>query len=244
MLRDPSFDRYDLRAVQAIVVGGGPASASLIREARRRFDAAVAVRYSCTEAGIGVGTAFDDPPGDAEESVGRAHHGVSLTIRDDEGVLGRDEVGEVCLRSPAVMTGYHRDAEATAAAFTPDGSVRTGDLGYVDDRGRLHLVGRTREMYVRGGYNVYPVEVENVLAESPLVADVVVVSRPDEVMGEIGVAFVVPVDGDRPPTLDEIRTFAESRLAHHKLPEDLRVVDDLPLTAMDKVDRSALESQL
>lgn len=244
MLRNPSFDRHDLRSLKAIVVGGGPATASLIREARRRFGAAVSVRYSCTEAGIGVGTAFDDPLEDAEISVGRPHQGVTLTVMGDDGPLAPGEVGEVCLRSPAMMAGYHRDPEATASAFTADGSVRTGDLGYVDDLGRLRLVGRTREMYVRGGYNVYPVEVENVLAEHPLVGDVAVVSRPDDVMGEIGVAFVVGAEGAEPPELDDLRAFAHDHLAHHKLPEDLRMVDDLPLTAMDKVDRSALQARL
>lgn len=244
MLRDPSFDRFDLRSLQAIVVGGGPATASLIREARRRFDAAVSVRYSCTEAGIGVGTAFDDPEEDAEVSVGRPHHGVSLTIRDEDAPLAPGEVGEVCLRSPAVMSGYHGDPAATASTFTSDGSVRTGDLGYVDDLGRLHLVGRTREMYVRGGYNVYPVEVENVLAEHPQVSDVVLVARPDDVMGEVGVAFVVPTDKTNAPTLDDLRAFADGRLARHKLPEDLHIVGDLPLTPMDKIDRGALQARL
>src|SRR5205823_2156345 len=99
--------------------------------------------------GIGLGTEADDPDEDAEVSVGRARAGIELTVRDEEGgptALG--QVGEVCLRSPAVMSGYHRDPDATRAAFTTDGAVRTGDLGWVDDQGRLRLVGRTKEMYV------------------------------------------------------------------------------------------------
>ena len=84
----------------------------------------------------------------------------------------------MCLRSAAVMQGYWRDPAATAAVFTADGAVRTGDLGYVDERGRLHLSGRSKEMYVRGGYNVYPLEVENVLADHPDVAHVAVVAAP------------------------------------------------------------------
>src|SRR6185436_21116115 len=102
--------------------------------------------------------------------------------------------------SPAVMSGYWHDDEATRAAFTTDGFVRTGDLGWLDDRGRLRLVGRGKEMYVRGGYNVHPVEVEGVLSTHPGLRAVAVVPRPDPVMGEIGVAVVVP-EGD-PPTLD------------------------------------------
>jgi acyl-CoA synthetase (AMP-forming)/AMP-acid ligase II len=95
-------------------------------------------------------------------------------------------------------------------------------------------------MYIRGGYNVYPAEVEAVLADHPLVADVAVVPRPDDVMGEVGVAVIVPVDPDRAPTLDEVRAFLAPRLARYKLPEALRLVDALPLTAMQKVDRRAL----
>jgi len=244
MLRDPDFDHRDLSSVRAIVMGGGPATPALVREARARFGAAVATRYSCTEAGVGLGTAFDDPPEDAEETVGRPHPGVELTVvvpgDPDAPPVPTGEVGEVCLRSAATMTGYWRDPAATAAAFTPSGAVRTGDLGWIDDRGRLHLAGRAKEMYVRGGYNVYPQAVEAVLVEHPAVADVALVPRPDDVMGEVGVAVVIPTDPDRPPTLDELCAFAGDRLARHELPEDLAVRDALPLTPMEKLDRRAL----
>jgi acyl-CoA synthetase (AMP-forming)/AMP-acid ligase II len=116
--------------------------------------------------------------------------------------------------------------------------VRTGDLGYVDERGRLHLVGRRKEMYVRGGYNVFPVEVEAVLASAPGVRAVAVVPRSDDVMGEIGVVVVVP-ESTR-PELSALREYAGQHLAAYKLPEDIRYVDELPLTAGDKVDRRAL----
>jgi len=241
MLAHPDFDATDLQAVRFVIAGGGPLTPDLAREVRRRFDAALATRYSCTEAGIGLGTAFDDPEEDAVVSVGRPHPHVAVALRDPE---GRDvppgEVGEVCLRSPAVMCGYWRDPEATAAAFWPDGFVRTGDLGWFDDRGRLRLVGRTSERYVRGGENVHPVEVEAVLSEHPGVAAVAVVGRPDPVMGEIGVAFVVPARPACPPTLAELRAFGAGRLAGFKLPEQLVVLDRLPLTAMEKIDRAEL----
>ena len=243
VLRDPELDEVDLSSVAAVVMGGGPATPALVREARERIGAPVAVRYSCTEAGVGVGTGFGDRPEDAEETVGRPHPGVELTIRGDDGsTLDEGEIGEVSLRSPAVMSGYHRDPGATDAAFWEDGSVRTGDLGFVDDRGRLHLVGRAKEMYVRGGYNVYPMEVEGVLAGHPGVVDVTITSRPDDVMGEIGIAVVVPTDPAAPPSLDELRSFAGAQLAHHKLPEGVCVVDALPLTPMEKVDRRAVRA--
>jgi len=241
MLRQPDFDAYDLDSVALIIAGGGPITPGLAEEARERFGAALATRYSCTEAGIGLGTAYDDPEEDAVVSVGRPLPGVELAVLDDDDQpVEPGAVGAVCIRSPAIMTGYWRDPVATAAAFTADGHVRTGDLGWVDDRGRLRLVGRSKEMYVRGGYNVYPVEVEALISQHPAVASVAVVPRPDPVMGEVGVAVVVTTEGAAPPSLAELRALAGDALAAYKLPEHLYVVDELPLTAGDKVDRAAL----
>lgn len=245
MLRHPAFDAFDLRSIRFIVVGGGPITPGLAEEARRRFDAALATRYSCTEAGIGLGTAFDDPLEDAVVSVGRPHPAVDLALLDEaDRPVPRGGVGRVCLRSAAVMSGYWHDAEATRAVFTADGFVRTGDLGWVDDAGRLRLVGRSKEMYVRGGYNVYPVEVESVLSTHPAVAAIAIAPRPDPVMGEIGVAVVVPRDAHRPPGLADLRDFGTSQLAAYKLPEAIALVDALPLTAMEKVDRAALRDRV
>ncbi|MHB8439587.1 MAG: class I adenylate-forming enzyme family protein [Acidimicrobiales bacterium] len=242
MLRHERFATTDHSSVRLIALGGGPATPALVREARSAFGVPVLMRYTCTEAGVGVGTLADDPPEDAEQTVGRARAGVSLTVRDEPGsVLPDGEIGEVCLASDAVMTGYWRDRDATAAAFTEDGAVRTGDLGYVDEQGRLHLVGRAKEMYVRGGYNVFPLEVESVLEEHPAVAHVAVAPRPDPVMGEIGVAVVVVRSGSGAElTLESLRDFGRTHLAAHKLPEALVFVEELPRTAMEKIDRRAL----
>jgi acyl-CoA synthetase (AMP-forming)/AMP-acid ligase II len=243
MLRDPNFDSYDLSSVKAIIMGGGPAAPALVREARQRFGVPVATRYSCTEAGIGTGTAFTDPDEDAEVSVGRAQPGVTLSVVDGDGNPVPDgEIGEVCLASPAVMSRYYNDPAATAAALGAGGEVRTGDLGYIDEKGRLRLAGRARERYVRGGYNVHPMEVEAVLTEHPGVTAVAVVGREDPVMGEIGVAVVVPATAGAPPSLDGLREFAGSQLARYKLPDRLLTTESLPLTAMDKLDRRTLEA--
>lgn len=245
MLREPAFDEYDLDSVQFIVAGGGPVTPGLADEARARFGAKLATRYSCTEAGIGLGTAFDDPDEDAVVSVGRPHASVDLRLLDDDDLeVPAGDVGAVCLRSPAVMDGYWRDPESTEAAFTREGFVRTGDLGWLDDGGRLRLVGRSKEMYVRGGYNVYPVEVEAVLSTHPDVAAVAVVPRADGVMGEVGIACVVPRDPATPPTLPTLREFARDRLATYKLPDAVQIVESLPLTAMEKVDRRALAERM
>jgi acyl-CoA synthetase (AMP-forming)/AMP-acid ligase II len=245
MLRRPDFDSYDLDSVGFIIVGGGPVTPGLADEARARFGARLATRYSCTEAGIGLGTAFDDPDEDAVVSVGRPHPSVDLALLDEhDHPVTAGEIGEVCLRSDAVMSEYWRDPEATRAAFTPGGFVRTGDLGWIDDQGRLRLVGRSKEMYVRGGYNVYPVEVEGVLSSHPGVAAIAIVPRADAVMGEIGVAVVVPRDDSAPPTLADLRAHGATALAAYKLPEHVQLRDSLPLTAMEKIDRRALATDV
>jgi acyl-CoA synthetase (AMP-forming)/AMP-acid ligase II len=241
MLRHDSFDKADLSSVKLVVLGGSSATAALVRETRKRLGVPVLVRYTCTEAGVGTGTDIDDPPEDAEETVGRARPGVEVTVRDDaHRSLPGGETGNVCLRSAAVMSGYFGNEDATTAVFTEDGALRTGDMGFFDERGRLHLTGRSSEMYVRGGYNVFPAEVEDALCDHPLVAHVAVAPRSDPVMGEIGVAVVVARRGDELPDLESLRGHARRRLASYKLPEDLVFVTELPRTAMDKVDRRAL----
>lgn len=240
LLRE-DVEAYDVECVTTLIVGGAASPPALVREARDRFGAAYSIRYSSTESGgCGTGTAFDADDEEALFTVGRPRGGIEVRVGDGDGreVL-RGEVGEVWLRTPTAMAGYWRDPEGTAAALS-GGWLRTGDLGRIDGRGNLRLAGRQKEMFIRGGYNVYPAEVESVLADHPAVAAVAVVPRPDEVMGEVGVAVVVPTVPALPPSLDDLRTYLEPKLARFKLPEALRIVDALPLTPMQKVDRRAL----
>jgi acyl-CoA synthetase (AMP-forming)/AMP-acid ligase II len=175
-------------------------------------------------------------------TVGRPRAQVRVEIRDDTGRPVPDgEVGELWLSSPTMFDRYWRAPEATAATIV-DGWYRTGDLGLVDPAGCIRLAGRRKEMFIRGGYNVYPMEVEAVLGRHPGVAEVAVVPREDRVMGEIGVAVVVPRDRAEPPDLDDLRARAGEELSAYKLPEDIRIVDELPLTAAHKLDRRALRS--
>lgn len=246
LLRHDDFDTTDLSSVKALIVGGGPSSPALIEEATRRFGAAYSVRYSSTESGgVGCGTAFDAPEAEALHTVGRPRPGIEADLRDDEGrPVKPGEVGEVWLRSGATMARYWQDPEATAATLTEDGWLRTGDLGRVDEQGCFVLVGRSKEMFIRGGYNVFPVEVEAVLGTHPAVADLAIVPKADPVMGEVGVAVVVPADPSAPPTLGDLNSHADGKLAVWKLPEHLLVVPELPLTAMQKVDRRALAAEV
>lgn len=241
MLRSPLMDSLDLSCVRTIIAGGAASPPALVDEARRRFGADYSIRYSSTECGgVGIGTAFDAPDEEALHTIGRPRPGVEARVVGDDGAeVPAGEVGELQLRSPAVMDGYWRDPAATEEAFAPGGWLRTGDLARVDDQGCFVLAGRRTDMYIRGGYNVFPLEVEAVLGTHPAVASVAVVPRPDEVLGEIGVAVVVPVEAARPPTLEDLRAHGAGHLARHKLPEGLVLVDALPLTTVSKVDRAA-----
>jgi acyl-CoA synthetase (AMP-forming)/AMP-acid ligase II len=172
-----------------------------------------------------------------------------LTTGDPADPAGIDdvepgEVGTVTLRSRAVMRGYWRDPERTAEAVTPDGWLVTGDLGRVGSDGNLRLVGRHTEMYIRGGYNVYPAEVENLLGDHAAITASAVVGAPAvndaRGIGEIGVLFAVPRDAGAPPELAEVRGFVKERLADYKAPDALVLVDELPVTAMGKIDKRAL----
>jgi acyl-CoA synthetase (AMP-forming)/AMP-acid ligase II len=241
MLGHPDFDQTDVSSLRLAATGGASVPPELVRDMRRRLGCPVIVRYTSTEACVSTGSRPDDLDDVIINTVGRPEQGVEMEIVDDDGaVVPGGIVGTVRLRSGAVMRRYWKDPVRTAEAISEDGWLLTGDLGRLDDAGNLTLVGRRTDMYIRGGYNVYPTEVEAVLGAHPAVEKVAVVGVGDPVLGQIGVAFVVPASQAAPPDLDELRKWIRERLADYKAPDRLRVVDDLPLTAMSKIDKRAL----
>lgn len=244
LLEHPDRPRRDLSSLRSVLLGGAPSSPALIRRVAAELGVTVAVRYSSTETGIVTASLPDDPVERLVETVGRPTEGVELRIVDDHNrPLPHGEVGEVVVRSPATMRGYWRAPAATAATIDADGWVHTGDAGCLDADDYLRLKGRQSEMYIRGGFNVYPEEVENHLARHPDVARVAVVGVPDATLGETGWAFVVPRDAAAPPRLDDLRAFVGAEMAGFKRPDGLTIVDELPVTAMFKVDRMALKAR-
>jgi acyl-CoA synthetase (AMP-forming)/AMP-acid ligase II len=228
-------------------IGGASIPPDLVRRMRETLRCPVITRYTSTEAGVTTSTLATDPDEVIATTVGRPTPEVELAIVDpaDGSPRAVGEVGEVICRSPAMMRGYWRDPELTARVIDRDGWLHTGDLGFVGRDGNLRLVGRLKEMYIRGGYNVYPVEVEGVLGDHPAVAAVAVVSTPDPVLGEIGVAFVVPAAGADPAALsrDALRAWCRARVADYKAPDRIVVVDELPTTSMLKIDKRALTAR-
>jgi acyl-CoA synthetase (AMP-forming)/AMP-acid ligase II len=201
MLRSPELALRNWSHVSRIVAGGGPSAPALVSEARQRFGARYSIRYSSTESGgCGTGTAFDADDEEALYTAGKPRGGVQVEIRnDDVQPVANGDVGELWMRSPTQMTCYWNDPTTTAETII-DGWIATGDMARLDDRGNVILTGRRKEMYTRGGYNVFPTEVEAVLAGHPSVAQVAVYPVADGVMGEIGVAAIVPRSAHDPPT--------------------------------------------
>lgn len=239
MFDHPSFSSLDTSHLRLAGIGAARVPPELVVEMRERLGCPVVVRYASTESSVATGTRLDDDVTTICTTVGRPNGGVELRL-DDVGPAG---VGTVCLRSRAMMRGYWDDPELTAATIDGNGWLHTGDLGRIDDDGNLRLAGRRTEMYVRGGYNVYPIEVENCLGDHPdLVATAVLGADVDDRLGEIGVLFVVARAGAT-PDLAEIRSFVTGRLAGYKAPDRLVVVDELPLTSIGKVDKHALRAR-
>ncbi|HEY7439881.1 MAG TPA: AMP-binding protein [Acidimicrobiia bacterium] len=242
VLAHPDLARTDFTQLRVCGIGGASISPDLVRRMRETLGCPVITRYTSTEAGVATSTVVGDPDDVVAGTVGRAAPEVELRIASpvDGTPLPVGEVGEIVVRSPAMMRGYWHDEALTTTAIDSEGFLHTGDLGTLDEVGNVRIVGRLKEMYIRGGYNVYPAEVEAALSEHPGIVQAAVVGAPDDVLGQIGVAFVVPAGGAAQPTLDEVREWCRARIADYKAPDRLVVLDELPLNATHKVDKQAL----
>jgi acyl-CoA synthetase (AMP-forming)/AMP-acid ligase II len=192
--------------------------------------------YGLTES---TGTATMCRPGDDAETIaatsGRAIPDTEVRVVDDRGQpLGRGTPGEVVIRGYNVMQGYFEDPDATAEAIDRHGWLHTGDIGVMDDRGYLKITDRKKDMFIVGGFNAYPAEIENELLRHPAVGQVAVVGVPDERLGEIGVAFVVPRAGTKPDP-DGLIEWARNEMANFKVPRRVVIVQELPMNASGKV---------
>jgi fatty-acyl-CoA synthase len=226
MAQEPAFATADLSSLERAVVGGAPMPPALIETWRDR-GVEVIQGYGLTEAAPNV---LCLPPEDALRKAGSA--GKPYPFVDvDVGTRG-----ELLVRGPNVFPGYWRNPDATAAAIV-DGWLHTGDIVERDDEGYFTIKGRLKEMYISGGENVYPAEVESVLHEHPAVADAAVVGVPDERWGECGIAYVVRIGN---ATEDELIEFCRERLARYKVPAGIRFIDELPRNSMGKIQKDEL----
>jgi long-chain acyl-CoA synthetase len=245
LLNEPGADKATFATLRKIVYGGSPISETLLQEALPVFDCDFAQIYGLTETG---NTAVCLPPGDHVpgsprlRAAGRPYPGVESKIIDESGeVLAPGEIGEVCLRTPARMVEYWRLPDATAATLV-DGWVHTGDAGYLDEDGYVFIHDRIKDMIIVGGENVYPNEIENVLAQHPAVGDAAVIGIPDDAFGEAVFAFVAPRAGQevRP---GELLRFCRGRLAGFKIPTRFEVVEKVPRNPSGKILRRELRDR-
>jgi long-chain acyl-CoA synthetase len=242
ILLSAPLEEYDLSSLRYLSSGGAPLAPEVEEQFRRRMPS-VAIRqgYGLTETAALVATnpAGRERPG----SVGIPVPGTEIQVRDDDGrVLAAGEIGEICCRSPGVMRGYWQSPDTTAEALR-DGWLYTGDIGYVDEQGYLFIVDRKKDLIIRGGFNVYPRDVEDALVEHPAVQMAGVVGKADATHGEEVVAFVA-LEPESELTAEELISWARDRIGGYKYPREAHVVDSLPLTAVGKIDRKQLRARV
>jgi HIP---CoA ligase len=246
ILDHPDAASFDLSTVRLSVTGAAVVPVEVVRRMREDLHIATVVTgYGLTETtGTVSMCSHDDPPEVVATTVGRPLPGVDVRIAGDDGAsLPPGEAGEILVRGFNVMRGYFDDPLATAEAVDADGWLRTGDIGYVDEAGNLHITDRKKDMFIVGGFNAYPAEIEGVMVSHPAVSQVAVVGAHDDRLGEVGVAFVVATPGQVPDE-DELIAWCRERMANYKVPRAVRTVDALPLNPSGKVMKYRLREQL
>jgi long-chain acyl-CoA synthetase len=242
LLLTQPLEEHDLGSLRYLTSGGAPLPAEVERAFCERVPG-VSIRqgYGMTETAALIST---NPVGrERAGSVGMPIPGTELEIRDDAGqVLAAGETGEICCRSPGVMKGYWHSPEVTAEALA-DGWLHTGDVGYLDEDGYLFIVDRKKDLIIRGGFNVYPRDIEDALVTHPSVQIAGVVGRPSDRHGEEVVAFVSLTAGSEVSS-DEILAWARENIGGYKYPREIHIVDAVPLTPVGKIDRKALRARL
>lgn len=240
------FDRYDLSSLRTGIMAGSPCPIEVMRACIDRMNMnEVTIAYGMTETSpVSTQTALDDPIDKKVGTVGRVHPHVEIRIVDpDTGAeVPRGQAGEFCTRGYSVMQGYWNDPERTAQAIDAEGWMHTGDLATMDEDGYVNIVGRIKDMVIRGGENVYPREIEEFLYGHPRIRDVQVIGVPDKKYGEELMAWVQTEDGE-PLTADDVRAFCAGQIAHFKIPRYVAVIDAFPMTVTGKIQKFKLRER-
>jgi HIP---CoA ligase len=245
ILDHPDLGRYDLSTLRLAVTGAATVPVEMIRRMASELTFRnIVTGYGLTEStGITTMCRHTDDPETIANTAGRPIPGVEVMVVDDDGkALDAGQPGEVIVRGYNVMAGYFGDPDATAAAIDDDGWLHTGDVGVFDQAGNLKITDRTKDMFVVGGFNAYPAEIENMMMTHPSVGQVAVIGVPDHRLGEVGRAYVVPRAG---ATVDgvELIAWCREQMANYKVPRTVEVVDTLPLNATGKVVKYVLREQ-
>jgi fatty-acyl-CoA synthase len=238
-LEHPDFERFDLSSLRTGIMAGAPCPVEVMKEVIGRMNMAeVLIAYGQTECSpVNHMTLADDPIEKRVETVGRAGPHLEVKLIDEDGeIVPVGQSGDICTRGYAVMQGYWEDPERTAETVDADGWLHSGDLGVMDEDGYVEVVGRLKDMIIRGGENIYPREIEEFLFTHPKIQDAKVVGVADERFGEAVCAWIQLKEGE---SLDEeeVRAFCKDRIAYFKVPRYIRLVDEFPMTVTGKVQK-------
>ncbi len=245
-LDDPDFGRYDLRSLRTGIMAGAPCPVEVMKQVIARMHMReVTIAYGMTETSpVSFQTSIDDPAERRVSTVGRIQPHLEVKIVDADGrIVPRGEKGELLTRGYSVMRGYWGDEDRTRTAIDAAGWMRTGDLATIDAQGYCNIVGRSKDMVIRGGENIYPREVEEFLYRHPKILDVQCVGVPDAKYGEELCACVILRPGMQ-SNEEEIREFCRGQIAHYKVPRHVRFVDAFPMTITGKIQKFLLSEQM
>ncbi|MEE8311950.1 MAG: FadD3 family acyl-CoA ligase [Candidatus Binatia bacterium] len=245
ILAHPELASFDLSNLRLAVTGAAAIPVELIHKMRDVLGfETVITGYGLTEAcGIATMCRHDDDPETIATTSGRAIPGTEVMCMDDAGnEVPRGEAAEVVVRGYNVMQGYFADEAATAETVDSEGWLHTGDVGVMDERGYIRITDRIKDMFIMGGFNCYPAEIENMLVARDDITMAAVIGVPDERMGEVGMAFVVPAPGSRPAP-EEVIAWCRENMANYKVPRYVEVIDELPVNAMNKVQKFVLRER-
>jgi fatty-acyl-CoA synthase len=239
MLDHPLFAQHDLSSLRTGIMAGSPCPVEVMKRVVAEMNMTeVSICYGMTETSpVSTQTCSDDSVARRVSTVGRVMPHVEIKVIDpDTGLtLARNEPGELCTRGYSVMLGYWNEPDKTADAIDASRWMHTGDIAIMDTDGYVNIVGRIKDLVIRGGENVYPREVEEFLYAHPAVADVQVIGVPDDRYGEELMAWIRMRDGETPLTVDDVRAYCGGRLAHYKVPRYVHIVDEFPMTVTGKV---------
>jgi acyl-CoA synthetase (AMP-forming)/AMP-acid ligase II len=237
ILNHPDLDQFDMSSLRLSVTGAAAIPVEMIHQMRERLGfETIVTGYGLTEtSGIVAMCRHDDDPELIARTSGRAIPDVELKVVDDDGnEVPRGEPGELVVRGYNLMLGYLDDPEQTAETIDADGWLHTGDIGVMDENGYIDITDRKKDMFIVGGFNAYPAEIENIMLAHPHIGQVAVIGIPDERMGEVGMAYVIPRPGTTPDPA-EIIAWCREQMANYKVPRRVEIVDALPLNPSGKV---------
>jgi len=245
LIRSPNFDKYDLSSLMVVSLVAAPVPPALIDEFKEKLGCPILNGFGATELFTGPTTVspFTDQMSVLRESIGKVRPGFEVKIVDeDRNPLPAEEVGELVVRGGPPMLGYYKADELTQKTFDEEGWYYTGDQATMDEEGFIRIVGRIKDMIIRGGQNVYPAELENILVTHPKVQDAAVIGVPDPISGEKVLAYIIP-KGDPAPTVVDLLNFCRENMAPYKVPGNVVFVDEFPLNATGKVLKRALREE-